>query len=472
MKKRFCSFVFLCLLLMLSACGDDNLPGYTIDKDSYYTDDSPVALVVISGNHANAMAVPGDAYKYIEDSLEHVVYGGYCCAIVSDATPTKVELKEADFFVEDARNTEVLKQRINKRKSELINTLQTLDLSADTPEVDLLAAIREATNVLSSARAKDIPNKQIMIIDTGISTTGDLNLVGMNFLNGMPDIKDIITKLQSYEGVGVLPDLTGISVTFIGTSDGLAEVASPQLALTTDKIYIKKLWTEVVQACGAANVQFVSAAGWDTPNIYTEDAESEFPYVSTIIFHHEPIIDFAEQKPYDPNNPDSQPDMPTPPSISLKLGSAMIGFKPDTADYQNGVAAKEMLQPYAADIDDYFEIYPDENIWIIGTTAAVQKGADGSVDLSLRRAEAVKETLIEFGVSKEKLITIGLGAKFPWSVDEFPEGHFDTKVAQANRAVWVLNTSDENEEFNMLKSAYENGALLPAAMDRISQFLR
>jgi Outer membrane protein and related peptidoglycan-associated (lipo)proteins len=164
--------------------------------------------------------------------------------------------------------------------------------------------------------------------------------------------------------------------------------------------------------------------------------------------------------------------MPTPPSISLKLESAMIGFKPDTADYQNGVAAKEMLQPYAADIDDYFEIYPDENIWIIGTTAAVQKGADGSVDLSLRRAEAVKETLIEFGVSKEKLITIGLGAKFPWSVDEFPEGHFDTKVAQANHAVWVLNTSDENEEFNMLKSAYENGALLPAAMDRISQFLR
>ena len=99
-----------------------------------------------------------------------------------------------------------------------------------------------------------------------------------------------------------------------------------------------------------------------------------------LFFHHEPIIDFAEQKPYDPNNPDSQPDMPTPPSISLKLGSAMIGFKPDTADYQNGVAAKEMLQPYAADIDDYLRYILMK---IYGLSEQQRQFKKGQMDLSI-----------------------------------------------------------------------------------------
>lgn len=469
-KRIFISCLLLPLLPILAACGSDEIEGYSLNDDDYYINDSSVAAVLILGNHANAMAVPDDAYAYLETALDHTVYGGYACAIISDSTPTKVELVEDGFFAEDARNPRKLSEYIDQRKRQLIDSLRNLTDPADSPETDLLAAIREATNVLTGARASNIPNKQIIIIDTGISTVGDLSLVEMDFLNEKPEADKIINQLKSYEGVGVLPDLIGISVIFIGTSDGLAETAAPQLMTTTDRIYIKNLWESVVRACGADDVQFVSAAGWDTPNVYTEDAASKFPYVSVIAFHHERIINFAELASFAPNNPDPQPNMPDPPVVSLKFESQTIGFKPDTAVYQNENTALSTLKPYASDLQDYFTIFPDEKIWIIGTSATTQKDSDGSVELSLQRAETVKKTLTALGVPEDSLLTIGLGARFPWHVDEFPSGSFDTVIAQENRAVWILNTSSENDKFNMLRSAYENDELLPEARERFSQF--
>lgn len=470
-KAMSAFFLLLAVLLSLSACGGDP-SGYTVVDGTYQNDES-TAVVVILGKHANAMAIPPDAYSALETALEKVVYGGYICAVVSDGTPTKQEIvTDEDFFIEDAKNPVTLEKRINDRKASLVDQLKNLKVVADSPEVDLLGAIREAKSVLSSSRVNGIKHKEIFIIDTGVSTAGDLNFVNMDFLEGKPDVQDVIDRLNNYEGVGVLPDLTGIAVTFCGTADGLAEVAAPQQASTTDKRFIKDFWKEVVTACGAAPVQFENVAGWDTPNLYTEDADSKFPYVSVVTFYHESAIDFSDLIKIEMGSPDTPPDLPAPPVVEIKLPSETVGFQPDGAEYLNNESARKVLRPYAEELKHFFEFYPDEKIWIVGTTAAVQQGATGSIELSLQRAETVKNTLTELGISKKNLVTLGLGAKFPWAVDEHPNGAFDTVVAQANRAVWILTAREDNDLYDELMTAYNSGSLLPEAIERIDRLSR
>ena len=116
--------VFLSFLLM--SCGE-KVDGYTV-KDGVYKNDNSTAMVLVLGKHANAMEVPEDAYKQIEKRLENAVYGGYICAIIVDADPTKIELVEDDFFVEDARNVTILKKRIETRKNTIINMIKEIHM--------------------------------------------------------------------------------------------------------------------------------------------------------------------------------------------------------------------------------------------------------------------------------------------------------------------------------------------------------
>ena len=462
--------VLACIIIgcsiLFAACGE-KLTGYTV-VDGVYKNDNSTAMVVVLGKHANAMKIPDDVYDQIERMLDNTVYGGYICAVIVDSNPTKVELTDNnEFFIEDAKNNTILNKRIDNRKSEIINQLRTLNQVADSEEVDLLAAIREAKNALSNSQATNAKNKRIVIVDTGISTTGDLNFCDMDFLYGKPNADTIIEQLKAYEGVGVLPDLSGIDVTFIGTADGLAEVAEPQEAATTDKKFIRDLWASVVTACNANSVDFESAAGWSVPNVYTEDEESEFKYVSVISFSHNKVIDFSEISGYDPNNPDQQPNLPNPPSVEIKLESQTVGFVPDTAEYINEQNAKNILRPYAEDLKEFFKYYPDEKIWIVGTTAEVTKGARDGYELSFERAETVKKTLVdELGIPSDRLLTIGLGCVFPWKTNEFPNGSFDNNAAQKNRAVFLLSDSDNTDYFNDLKTAYHNNELLPESISR------
>lgn len=461
-KPLFLICLVLSISFFLASCSESG---------GIYKNDNSTAMVLILGKHANAMEIPDDAYIQIESMLDDVVYGGYVCAIIVDSNPTKIELVEdKDFFIEDAKNSTIFNKRIETRKAEIIKTLKESTTVADSEEVDLLAAIREAKNVLSSSRAENAKNKIIVIVDTGISTIGDLNFCDLDFLYNKPNIDEIVQQLKDYEGIGVLPDLTGVDVTFIGTSDGLAEVAAPQEALTTDKKFIKDLWERVVTSCGANSVSFKSAAGWSVPNLYTEDADSKFKYVSVVPFFHDKVIIIPDIPDYDPNNPDQQPILPNPPSVEIKLGSQTVGFMPDKAFYINEQNARGILRPYADELQEFFERYPDEKIWIVGTTAAVVKNARSGYDLSFQRAETVKNTLVtEFDIPANKLLTIGLGCVFPWWVDEFPNGDFDSTVAQANRAVFLMSNSDNTDYFQKLKAAYDNNELLPEAMSRFKE---
>jgi len=113
MKKALCIVgVFLTTVVVtatLAACS--SIPdGYTRDGD-FISNVNPVSLAIVMGRHANAMAVPDDAYRAIDRHMERSVYGGYVCIIISDGAPTKTELGEIGFFDENARNVTVQNNR-------------------------------------------------------------------------------------------------------------------------------------------------------------------------------------------------------------------------------------------------------------------------------------------------------------------------------------------------------------------------
>lgn len=453
-----------------TAC--DSLPdGYTVTENDFITNDNSTAMVVLLGKHANAMEIPQDAYDQIEDMLDNVVYGGYVCAVIVDGDPDKIDLVEDnDFFEENARNSSKLNTILEKRKAEIVDSLENMPEVADDEEVDLLAAIREAANVLSGSVAANAVNKRIVIVDTGISTTGDLNLINADFSNNnKPDIEtDILPTLTERTGVNVLPDLSGIDVTFIGTVDGLAETASPQEMETTDKKYIKELWDKVINECKANSCEHKAAAGWDVVNDYTEDEDSKFKYVSPIMFTNPPI--FITGSDYN-SDPDSQPDGVNPPSIEINIPTEVIGFEPDSSEYKNDKSTENTLKSYTNPIIQYCKLNPNDTIWIAGTTAGEDQGDGKDQKIALERAEAVKKFLVKLGVPEENLVTIALGCEFPWKTKEI-EGDNSTK--EKNRTVVIFSETespdaDSPNYYKQLKEAYAKGELMDDTMVRFAE---
>ncbi len=454
-----------------TAC--DTLPdGYTVTDDDFITNDNSTAMVVLLGKHANAMEIPQDAYDQIEDMLDDVVYGGYICAVIVDGDPDKIDLVEDnDFFEENARNSSKLNTILEKRKAEIVDSLENMPDVADDMEVDLLAAIREAANVLSGSAAANAVNKRIVIVDTGLSTTGDLNLNKCDFSNfRKPDItEDILPTLTERNGVNVLPDLSGIDVTFIGTVDGLAETASPQEMETTDKKYIKELWDKVINECNPKSCEYKAAAGWDVVNDYTEDAASKFKRVSPIIFTNPDI--YITSSDYE-SDPDSLPDVPNPPTVEINLPTETIGFIAERSDYYDPeYTENKILKPYADQLITHFNLYPDDTVWIAGTTAGKDQGDGKDQTIGLKRAEAVKKSLVKLGVPEENLVTIALGCEFPWKSEEI-KGNDESM--QKNRTVVIFSetessAADSANYYKQLKEAYAKGELMDDTMVRFAE---
>jgi hypothetical protein len=265
LKRIVCAILCVNLVFLLSSCGffSESLDGFTRDGE-FFVNENPLAVVLVLGNHANAMAIPNDTLYIIEQSLSRAVYGGYFCVIVPDGSPTKISISDnRDFFAETARNATVLNNTVRERIDHINGMLQSdTDFVATNPEVDLLGALREAQNALSASHLNHIKDKQIIIVSTDVSTTGDLNLTTMDFLNSPPDIERVVEQLKDREGHGVLPNLTGIDVTFIGTSEGLAEVAEPQEWDTVNRRFVRELWNTVITNCTPNSVTFEVAAGW------------------------------------------------------------------------------------------------------------------------------------------------------------------------------------------------------------------
>lgn len=130
----------------------------------------------------------------------------------------------------------------------------------------------------------------------------------------------------------------------------------------------------------------------------------------------------------------------------FELNSTQVMFKAESDAFLDEAAAKEALKPVAEVILAHPDhAHPDHSILLAGTTAT-DGDQQARVDLSNRRAAAVKNLLVSaFGIPEDQLTTIGLGFEadpFVRGQDRDANGKFVESEGAKNRRVIVMDAND------------------------------
>ena len=118
--------------------------------------------------------------------------------------------------------------------------------------------------------------------------------------------------------------------------------------------------------------------------------------------------------------------------IIVKFDSGIL-FDVDKTDLK--AAAKTNLTNLSQSLNKN----PQTNILVVGHTDDTGSD-DHNMDLSIRRAEAVKSYIVSGGVSSARLSTQGKGESEPVAPNEKPDGQDDPDGRQANRRVEFVIT--------------------------------
>lgn len=384
--KRFALFLVVVSLLVvtLTGCGSNN-------------DTTPSAISLVLGNHEYFPKINLRAESVYQKIYNAAYSYGDCSIVIVDGDPyvaASYNITKPDASIDNAKRKQIAKQN-----SEQIISDGSLAL-AKTSEIDTLSAIICSAALLKESSAD---TKEMLLYDSGFSTTGLLDFSSENLIE--VDGSMIVERLSELHA---LPELTGIKIIWTG----LGEVCDEQDELSPSYKYkLKNIWKEVIVAAGG-EVEFI-----DVPLSATPKAE-ELPSCKTI-----PII---------------QDTLELSGSIAkpIKFDEETIKFLGDQAVYVNATDAKESLQPVATFLNEN----TNKRILIVGTTASAGKDAS-CLSLSLERANACKNTLIEMGVNENQIETKGLGRKKCFlRVDDLDaNSKLIENLASQNRAVYIFD---------------------------------
>jgi len=407
----------------------------------------PVAtdMVILVGNHSNSAKI----IPPIDEAVEKVYISfGNIAIIAVDGSPTIARGGEGNIigfydtelnwksYEECEKNEEYWKlHTLIPRKNYIITNVN--HISADSPEVDLIASLFEAVKAINAIKSDNNRVKEIIIIDTGLSTTGALSfldkdlfaLVEQDKKLNSEDVKQVILELDASAS---LPDLNGIAVTWYG----LGAVCSPQTELTSLEIYnLRVIWGEILKAGNALKSPYLNAdceygifietlaegqIDCDykvTPvtSVIEENANIDSDEKIEVIESSEPIVSFSNEK---------------------------LPFIRNMAEYADNEFALSIIKPYAQKL----LASPNTNILIVGTVSDPNRNG-GDIELSQERAERVKCSFIEFGISESRITVCGIGSnKYlsdlynakEWQGDEY----IDSEAAE-NRAVYIMPMESE-----------------------------
>lgn len=386
------SIMLLVLLLNLTGCRGRNSEAECKAKS--------VALVL--GAHKNSMDLNLNS-DVVSDSVSDAISSfGLVSIILNDGNPEMIFGKRYKVKEQYRGNPNLLKQLSEKEAKNVLKDMD--DIRANDAEVDTLEAIRLAARTLSSAPKNS--EKIIVVADTGLSTTGILNFQN-NIINA--DSEEIAEQLAEKDAI---PNLEDIKVIW----QQIGDVYDPQQSLTPAQVKnLKKIWKAIIEKGGGKfeSVDIVSnqtSISGSLPNVTTINLPAE----TAIKFEPENIKDF------------------TKPQF---LGEEHIKFIGDSDKYIDPNAAKEALKPIAK--------YMNENnkfkMLLIGTTAG-DENSDLMIDLSEKRAKAVKSSLVSMGVPEKNISYIGLGCSDPWHIYNVGTGG---GLASNNRKVVLIDASSD-----------------------------
>lgn len=400
MKKMTAVIIVFAMTLILTAgfngCISDNAAA------------EKAAVCYVLANTANSQGLNLNS-PMVQNTVYNTVKNYGCIAVVSaDGVPEVVMARS--FNIDEkykSASGEKLDMDARSKTANLIAGMQSV--VATDPEVDYLAALHLAVRCLASLDGYD--SKSIVVIGTGLSTTGVLNFQN-NLISADPAV--IVELLREKDEI---PVFSGMTVYF----QQIGDVAAPQKPMTSvQKNRLRQIYSGIVEAGGGRFVYNDIIANPVNESVsYPPVSPVELPADTPI--HFEPEI---------LESGDAEDVLPEP----IVLAEEQVTFIGNKSEYLYPDEALNILRPIADHL-----IANQIDILLCGTTAG-DENSDFAKKLSKKRAETVKKTLVELGVLPDHIITVGLGSADPWHI--YGAG-YKSAAASHNRKVVLLDASSE-----------------------------
>ena len=437
MKLKMKAFLASMILpFLLAGCGD-NAGG-----------DEAINLAVIIGNRANSLTLGQDEINIASDLIRQAfeidgnTAQGHIAFVISDGNPQQIpvvdRLGRPTNLAVDARNPNLRDRDLDDLiNNTVIPFLDSTHTKAQAEEADLVQAIQVANNIL-----RNMPqdrNSHLLIIDSGISTSGIIDLTAMNIQDEDFQVSQFVNELNENN---LLPDLNGSDVTFIdlggaagaqGTS-GIQQV--PQDAMDT----LGELWQEVIMASNG-NLQDIRTVGNTVGRepLNWHEGEDSLPFVSSVNFNAPtPTLFYTEEVISDEELDVLSNEEYEELMKDLTFG-AELGFIPYEDILRSPSNATNILKDAAAFLSHYFAGDADRHAYVVGSEADSRTPRRDT--LSEERATRVIEILVnEFGLPANRLHAVGGGTTvLPWrNANERPNGVWNEYYAQQNRLVTIV----------------------------------
>jgi outer membrane protein OmpA-like peptidoglycan-associated protein len=324
---------------------------------------TPGALAIVLGARANmpAPALPVDLYGLLDDSIRSQ---DTLSVVQVSGTPAPTAPKAS--LAGECNDATACAAELPQIRQDILDGLTKV--RAAGPEADVLGALGVAareTDATSGAR-------QLVVIDNGLQTTGAFRLQNTRILFA-DDQADLDSLAQRLVDEGRLePALKGTTVTWVG----LTSWSAPQgPADQRPRNNLRLLWEKILGKAGAT-VSFRSGLQDGAPS-----AAPDLPEVTPVQLVDTPI-----------NAPDPCPS----------IFDDQVGFVADKPDFRDPARARAVLEPVAQGL-----ISRKQRADLIGYVALRED--PGPRPLSLRRAEAVRDELVELGVPGSLLHPVGGG---------------------------------------------------------------
>jgi OOP family OmpA-OmpF porin len=344
---------------------------------------APLALVVGARSNVPSENLP----SVVTPLLESAANNGQQISLVRIDGQPKVFTPPK--FTTNAENPAARQQALVTYLGDSILPLLRGEIHAQVPQADVLTA-------LDLAAAATGPNGNIIVVDSGLQTTGVLNYTQPGLL--MAPASDVVEFLRQKD---LLPDLSGRHVLLAG----FGYTASPQPTLDlAQRNSVVAQWEGIVKAGGGC----VTAD--PTPNTAAEI--SGLPAVGIV-------------------TPPVTPSFRNCGTFTLE-DAGSVGFVVDTANFRDPSAAQATLQSLANTLKQ-----GTEPITLIGSTSS--EGGDAiNNPLSRARAKAVKSVLVSMGIPASRIAVQGDGSHWPGRVNDVgPGGVLLPGPAEQDREVIV-----------------------------------
>lgn len=331
-------------------------------------------LLMTQGDGMPALNKDEDVEEFL--SCVNTTLGGSASLVITDGNPQVIGPVRFD---EEKANS-VQQEKTDKKKSaEVAEMLKSA--AASTPETDLISALSLAARLAASGTAED---KQIVIRHSGVNTADSLPMQELDLVSS--DITDLIDQLDAE---ALIPDLQEMKIHFFG----LGDVAGSQQALSKKQVkWLQSFWQSFFERSGAE-----------------------------VTFHADIVSGNALT-----NGHSVTPVTPAEGVNFVKFSSKKVEFKPDSDDFLDEETARSAIAEVAAQMKEGSAHYI-----IAGSTAKVDNPTqDGPARLSLLRAQAVRQVLVDAGVDAERLTCVGLGNEVTSVRDMQEEAN--------NRAVYLV----------------------------------